>query len=219
MPEKTWAVEHNIAILMLYSSAHGIPEHQLTVSRSALIKMILSLNVCFDPLTPSTPQIPTTASSSLSTASNLTSEVDIMYSYNVTKLRRDPSYITFYVNWFLLLTTGLLPMVALIYLNAKIYAKILETRSLREKCRIQSSTVVALQKNDEDGKNGVNVEIVEDNEISNTGNAVVTVSSSANQIKSVTTTKRHEAMSAKDFRMARVLLSIVVVFFLCHLPR
>ena len=31
--------------------------------------------------------------------------------------------------------------------------------------------------------------------------------------------KRHEAMSPKDIKMARVLLSIVLVFFICHAPR
>lgn len=50
---------------------------------------------------------------------------DIKLSYNVTSLRRDPTYITFYVNWFLLLSTGILPMSALVFLNSKIYAKIL----------------------------------------------------------------------------------------------
>ena len=42
---------------------------------------------------------------------------ETMYSYNVTSLRRDDSYITIYVNWFLLITTGLLPMGALVFLN------------------------------------------------------------------------------------------------------
>ena len=51
---------------------------------------------------------------------------DIQLSYNVTRLRRDPDYITLYVNWFLLLTTGIIPMGALIFLNSRIYAKILE---------------------------------------------------------------------------------------------
>ena len=69
----------------------------------------------------------------------------IQLSYNVTRLRRDPDYITLYVNWFLLLTTGIIPMGALIFLNSRIYAKILETRRLRERCRIRSSTVIALQ--------------------------------------------------------------------------
>ena len=69
----------------------------------------------------------------------------IQLSYNVTRLRRDPNYITLYVNWFLLLTTGIIPMGALIFLNSRIYAKILETRRLRERCRIRSSTVIALQ--------------------------------------------------------------------------
>ena len=42
---------------------------------------------------------------------------ETIYSYNVTSLRRDSSYITIYVNWFLLITTGLLPMGALVFLN------------------------------------------------------------------------------------------------------
>ena len=41
--------------------------------------------------------------------------------------------------------TGIIPMGALIFLNSRIYAKILETRRLRERCRIRSSTVIALQ--------------------------------------------------------------------------
>ena len=77
--------------------------------------------------------------------SNETLTKDIQLSYNVTRLRRDPNYITLYVNWFLLLTTGIIPMGALIFLNSRIYAKILETRRLRERCRIRSSTVIALQ--------------------------------------------------------------------------
>ena len=78
-------------------------------------------------------------------SSNETLTKDIQLSYNVTRLRRDPNYITLYVNWFLLLTTGIIPMGALIFLNSRIYAKILETRRLRERCRIRSSTVIALQ--------------------------------------------------------------------------
>ena len=78
-------------------------------------------------------------------SSNETLTQGIQLSYNVTRLRRDPDYITLYVNWFLLLTTGIIPMGALIFLNSRIYAKILETRRLRERCRIRSSTVIALQ--------------------------------------------------------------------------
>ena len=78
-------------------------------------------------------------------SSNETLTKGIQLSYNVTRLRRDPNYITLYVNWFLLLTTGIIPMGALIFLNSRIYAKILETRRLRERCRIRSSTVIALQ--------------------------------------------------------------------------
>ena len=78
-------------------------------------------------------------------SSNETLTQGIQLSYNVTRLRRDPDYITLYVNWFLLLTTGIIPMGALIFLNSRIHAKILETRRLRERCRIRSSTVIALQ--------------------------------------------------------------------------
>ena len=41
-------------------------------------------------------------------------------------------------------------MGSLIYLNSRIYAKILETRRLRERCKIQSSTAIAMK----DMKNG-----------------------------------------------------------------
>ena len=72
-------------------------------------------------------------------------EGEVQLSYNITQLRQNSNYITLYVNWFLLLTTGIIPMAALIFLNSRIYAKILETRRLRERCRIRSSTVIALQ--------------------------------------------------------------------------
>ena len=93
-------------------------------------------------------------------------------------------------------------MGSLMYFNSRIYAKILETRRLRERCKIRSSTTLALK------------EIKSDNN-SNT-NAAVPEAHNVTQEKSG---KRHEAMSSKDFKMARVLLSIVLVFFVCHLLR
>ena len=93
-------------------------------------------------------------------------------------------------------------MGSLMYFNSRIYAKILETRRLRERCKIRSSTTLALK------------EIKSDNN-SNT-NAAVPEAQNVTQEKSG---KRHEAMSSKDFKMARVLLSIVLVFFVCHLLR
>ena len=75
---------------------------------------------------------------------------DVMVTYEVTKLRTNPTYITIYVNWFLLFATGVIPMGSLIYLNSRIYAKILETRRLRERCKIRSSTTIAMK----DMKNG-----------------------------------------------------------------
>ena len=46
----------------------------------------------------------------------------------VTPLRRDPDYIIYYINWFSFLSTGVLPMALLIYLNVNIYVKVVETR-------------------------------------------------------------------------------------------
>ena len=45
----------------------------------------------------------------------------------VTELRKDPAYINYYQNWFMLLSTGVVPMVLLIFLNVNIYKKVLET--------------------------------------------------------------------------------------------
>ncbi len=46
----------------------------------------------------------------------------------VTDLRKDPNYIIYYLNWFCLLVTGVLPMAMLIFLNVNIYRKVIETR-------------------------------------------------------------------------------------------
>ena len=88
-------------------------------------------------------------------------EGEVQLSYNITQLRQDSNYITLYVNWFLLLTTGIIPMAALIFLNSRIYAKILETRRLRERCRIRSSTVIALQTRNADLAQGIHVSLGE----------------------------------------------------------
>ena len=75
----------------------------------------------------------------------IANSTEVIHTYNVTSLRKDPSYITIYVNWFLLFATGIIPMGSLMYLNSRIYAKILETRRLRERCRINTGTVMALK--------------------------------------------------------------------------
>ena len=90
----------------------------------------------------------------------------------------------------------------LVFLNSRIYAKILETRRLRQRCRIKSANVSALQ--NRNGGAGPSTE-----------NGVSSSEAAVQQ----SAPKRHEPMSTKDFKMARVLLSIVLVFFICHLPR
>ena len=46
----------------------------------------------------------------------------------VTDLRKDPNYITYYINWFGFISTGVLPMMLLVFFNVNIYRKVLETR-------------------------------------------------------------------------------------------
>lgn len=149
---------------------------------------------------------------------------ELRLSYNVTSLRRDPAYITFYVNWFLLISTGLVPMAALIFFNSRIYAKILETRRLRERCRIQSSTVLALQKRNNKINAKGDTNAGSETSPQSEGQAILPMDCKDNEANNTqqganSQPKRHEAMSQKDFKMARVLLSIVLVFFICHLPR
>ena len=111
---------------------------------------------------------------------------------------------------------------------SRIYAKILETRKLRERCQIKKSNNIPLvpQKSIVETKDNpenaiVSATVTVNNVNANENNSPVSVEA---QTQAANTTsqpvpKRHEAMSTKDFKMARVLLSIVLVFFVCHLPR
>ena len=112
------------------------------------------------------------------------------------------------------------------FIGRRIYAKILETRKLRERCRIKATNNIPLvlkKSNQPDNQIEDNVENGEDGiapvepeaETANPNNG----GSSSTSAPSTAASKRHEAMSTKDFKMARVLLSIVLVFFVCHLPR
>ena len=59
-----------------------------------------------------------------SNSTNLTeSETEIEYKmeFEISELRDNPNYIHYYVNWTRLLTTGLIPMVMLIYFNFGIF--------------------------------------------------------------------------------------------------
>ena len=112
------------------------------------------------------------------------------------------------------------------FIGRRIYAKILETRKLRERCRIKATNNIPLvlkKSNQPDNQIEDNVENGEDGiapvepeaETANPNNG----GSSSTSAPITAASKRHEAMSTKDFKMARVLLSIVLVFFVCHLPR
>jgi hypothetical protein len=70
---------------------------------------------------------PSLAASNMSTVVSNRTKV----SYAVTALRKDPAYINFYVNWFRLIVSGVLPMAILVILNVNIYLKIGETRKNR----------------------------------------------------------------------------------------
>lgn len=54
---------------------------------------------------------------------NATTDQDIEYAIGlgVSDLREDPDYIRLYINWTRLITTGLIPMGALIYFNFGIF--------------------------------------------------------------------------------------------------
>ena len=146
----------------------------------------------------------------------IANSTEVVHTYNVTSLRKDPTYITIYVNWFLLFATGIIPMGSLMYLNSRIYAKILETRRLRERCRINTGTVMALKelKPAENGQNGGEGQNDPKGPENGQNSQIEAVPHPQDAVA-----KRHEAMSAKDIKMARVLLSIVLVFFICHLLR
>ena len=49
------------------------------------------------------------------------SHVEYEIGYQTTALRDDPNYIQFYINWTRLITTGIIPMGALIYFNFGIF--------------------------------------------------------------------------------------------------
>ena len=131
--------------------------------------------------------------------------------YEITNLRRDPNYIHYYINWFSLLSTGLIPVGLLIFLNGSIYAKIAETSRLRERCkvkligahdpsRVPVPTIVMT------GPRGPTEEV-----------PLNTISATR-----ATAGKTHHSpmnVSSKDFKMAMVMIAIVLVFFVCHLPR
>ena len=118
--------------------------------------------------------------------------------------------------------------VNLIYICRRIYAKILETRKLRERCRIKATNNIPLvlkktnqttdnQIEDNDDEGIAPVAVTEMASVVNQPNS--TQEASSLQPQNNQASKRHEAMSTKDFKMARILCAIVIVFFVCHLPR
>ena len=71
-----------------------------------------------------------------SNSTNLTeSEAEIEYKmeFEISELRDNPNYIHYYVNWTRLLTTGLIPMVMLIYFNFGIFRGIQVNIDLKNK--------------------------------------------------------------------------------------
>lgn len=75
----------------------------------------------------------------LPSAGGRLNETTLHVTYAVTSLRKNPTYINYYVNWFRLLGTGVIPMGVLIFLNVNIYRKLIETR----KKRVRSKTLAA----------------------------------------------------------------------------
>ncbi len=48
-----------------------------------------------------------------------------------TSLRYNPSYVTYYLHWTILISTGIAPLVALAFLNTRIYFRIKEVQKIR----------------------------------------------------------------------------------------
>ena len=64
------------------------------------------------------------------TNSTINGSIEYELSYTITELRDDPNYIQFYINWTRLVTTGIIPMTALIYFNFGIFRGIQVCRKL-----------------------------------------------------------------------------------------
>ena len=56
-----------------------------------------------------------------STANMTEDEIEYDIDFEVSELRENPDYIQYYINWTRLITTGLIPMGALIYFNFGIF--------------------------------------------------------------------------------------------------
>eukprot|EP00093_Oithona_nana_P011486 11486.XXX_567098_570577_1 [CDS] Oithona nana genome sequencing. len=72
------------------------------------------------------------------------SQVEYQIGYQTTELRDDPNYIQFYINWTRLITTGLIPMGALIYFNFGIFRGIQMTHERVKKKNKQRASEMNL---------------------------------------------------------------------------
>ena len=77
-----------------------------------------------------------------STDSDLVADYEV--SFGVSALRSDPDYIRFYINWTCLITTGLIPMSALIYFNLSIFRGIQMTHERTRKRNTQRASEMNL---------------------------------------------------------------------------
>jgi hypothetical protein len=141
--------------------------------------------------------------------------VDTKLVVSVTALRKNPTYINYYVNWFTVLVTGVIPMVLLVFLNVNIYRKIGQTRKkgLTSSSRVQQNG----QHRDKRQKwNCDGATSVIENEVLNVTRDAAFVLTPASLLNKK---KQNQDVSKKDIKMAITLLTIVLVFFFCHLPR
>ena len=78
------------------------------------------------------------------TNSTINGSVEYELSYTITELRDDPNYIQFYINWTRLITTGIIPMSALIYFNFGIFRGIQMTHERVKKKNKQRASEMNL---------------------------------------------------------------------------
>ena len=77
-------------------------------------------------------------------STNANGSLEYELSYTITELRDDPNYIQFYINWTRLITTGIIPMSALIYFNFGIFRGIQMTHERVKKKNKQRASEMNL---------------------------------------------------------------------------
>lgn len=141
------------------------------------------------------------------------------YSYKYAKHRWSASYVTYYSMWFRLFATALVPLVALIYFNAKIFVYYRENNFTRAHTVMRRMTQGCVPTDASAG--GATATTTEgDGAPGSTGNeaesAAVKQNGTEEQDKIC---RRHSRKAHRERTLFIMLCCITFTFFFCHLPR